>query len=167
MLQNYEWLKELATSENTLEERGVYDHFTPLDPQVLLSKETLDFLARLKAGFIEVITAFNELKSSPHGRIKLYGIAKTYSDFMLFRNGFKMVFAQKEPGTIAIRYNFLMSNPLSSLSENGNSVSIEEHLIKAKMSPFGDIEWTFQDYRVSLESIIRYHLTLFVRESSQ
>ncbi|MCX7674851.1 MAG: hypothetical protein N2Z70_03355, partial [Bdellovibrionaceae bacterium] len=91
----------------------------------------------------------------------------TYSDFMLFRNGFKMVFAQKEPGTIAIRYNFLMSNPLSSLSENGNSVSIEEHLIKAKMSPFGDIEWTFQDYRVSLESIIRYHLTLSVRESSQ
>ncbi|MCS6837525.1 MAG: hypothetical protein NZ480_01645 [Bdellovibrionaceae bacterium] len=162
-----DWIRELANHENRLEETGVFEQPPTLNRDYLLSAETIQFLTLLKNQFIQAATTFNQFKHSPHGRIKVYGIAKTYSDFMLFRNGFKMVFSQKEPGLISIRYNFMVTNPVTTSDAKHNTSSIEEHLLKAKMSPFGDVTWTFEDCPVTLESVVRYHLTLFVRESTQ
>jgi len=167
MSSKFDWVKDLAQRENQLEETGIVEQYSPLDPSRILVEKTLQLLAQLKAGFIESASAFNQWKTSPNGRIKIYGIAKTHSDFMLFRNGFKMVFSMKEPGVISIRYNFLISNPLVVPEIAHNTASVEEHLLKAKLSPFGDVTWTFQDTPVTLDSIIRYHTTLFVKESSQ
>jgi hypothetical protein len=166
MSSKFEWVKDLAHSENQLEETGLFDQRSPLDPTRLLIETTLQLLNQLKTGFIEASTAFNQWKTSPSGRIKVYGIAKTHCDFMLFRNGLKMVFSMKDPGVISIRYNFIVSNPLVTPDIAHNTASVEEHQICARLSPFGDVSWSFQDSSVTIESIIRYHMTLFVKESS-
>ncbi|PIS11572.1 MAG: hypothetical protein COT73_03240, partial [Bdellovibrio sp. CG10_big_fil_rev_8_21_14_0_10_47_8] len=81
-----------------MEETGLVDMGTGSDDSKFLTNETLRYLQQLKNEFIEAASAFNELKASPLGRIKIYGIAKTHADFMLFRNGFKMIFSMRAPG---------------------------------------------------------------------
>lgn len=167
MSSKFEWVKDLANSENQLEESGIFEQRSPLDPQRLLVEHSLKLLSLLKTAFIESTTSFNQWKTSPNGRIKIYGIAKTHSDFMLFRNGFKMVFSMKEAGQIGVRYNFMVSNPTVTAELAHNTASIEEHILNAKLSPFGDVEWTFQNQSITVDSIVRYHMTLFVKESAQ
>ena len=131
---------------------------------------------------IDATNTFNEMKSLPLGRIKVYGIAKTQADFMLFRNGFKMIFTLKQPGIIGIRFNFLGPNQYmpgslsmipsgpgseSSLSGAGASSLMEENQLIAKTGPFQELVWTFQDKPINVSALIRYHLSLFIRESAK
>ena len=164
------WIKDLVRAEDHMEESGMIDLAVGLDNERTLTAETLRFLAETKNHIIEAATAFNEIKSSPLGRIKIYGIAKTQADFMLFRNGFKMIFAMKDPGCICIRFNFMGPNyiptALPSIQQSNTAV-MEEHLIQARKGPFHELIWTFQEQPVQLASLVRYHLTLFIKESSK
>ena len=38
---------------------------------------------------------------------EIYGIANTHADFMLFRNGFKLIFSLKEPGAVSVRFHYV------------------------------------------------------------
>lgn len=164
------WIKELVRSEDQMEESGIVDLAIGLDSEKTLTQETLRFLGEIKNQIVEAATAFNEIKTSPLGRIKIYGIAKTQADFMLFRNGFKMIFSMKEPGTISIRFNFMGPNYLPTsvpTMQNTNTPLMEEHLIQARKGPFHELVWTFHEQEVQLASIVRYHMTLFIKESSK
>lgn len=164
------WIKDLVRSEDQMEESGMVDLAVGLDNERTLTQETLRLLGDLKNHIIEAATAFNELKTSPLGRIKIYGIAKTQADFMLFRNGFKMIFSLKEPGTISIRFNFMGPNYIPTTLptvQTANTAVMEEHLIQARKGPFHELVWTFQEHPIQLASAIRYHLTLFIKESSK
>lgn len=166
------WIKDLVRAEDQMEESGMIDLSLGLDNEQALTRESLRFLGEIKNQIIEATSAFNELKTSPLGRIKVYGIAKTQADFMLFRNGFKMIFSMREPGTISIRFNFMGPNyipqPIPTMNASGATAALmEEHLIQARKGPFQEIVWTFQEHPVSLASMVRYHITLFIRESSK
>lgn len=164
------WIKELVRAEDQMEESGMVDLAIGLDNERTLTSETLRFLADLKNQIIEAATAFNEIKTSPLGRIKIYGIAKTQADFMLFRNGFKMIFAMKEPGGISIRFNFMGPSYLPTTiptSQNATTAVMEEHLIQARKGPFHELVWTFQEHPIQMASVVRYHMTLFIKESSK
>ncbi|MFL4294751.1 hypothetical protein P9445_22145, partial [Enterobacter asburiae] len=50
-------------------------------------------------------SAFNQLKGSTLGHIRIYGISKTRADFMLFRNGYKLIFSLRQPGLITVSYS--------------------------------------------------------------
>jgi hypothetical protein len=164
------WIKELVRSEDQMEESGMVDLAIGLDNEKNLISETFRFMSDLKNQIIEAATAFNELKTSPLGRIKIYGIAKTQADFMLFRNGFKMIFSFKDPGAISIRFNFMGPNYIPTTIptlQNSNTAVMEEHLVQGRKGPFHELVWTFQEQPVQMASIVRYHLTLFIRESSK
>lgn len=164
------WIRELVKAEEQLEESGVVDMGAAADPERLLLQETLSVMQQLKTEFIEAATAFNELKATPLGRIKIYGIAKTHADFMLFRNGFKMIFALKAPGQISIRFNFIGPNYIPaqapSIVNTAQTVN-EENTLQAKMGPFGELSWTFQDEPVRMNAVVKYHLTTFIKESAK
>lgn len=165
------WIKDLVRAEDQMEESGIIDLSMGLDNERTLMNETLRFLGEMKNQIIEAATSFNELKTSPLGRIKTYGIAKTQADFMLFRNGFKMIFSAKEAGLISIRFNFMgpsyIPQSIPTAAQNSVSAAMEEHLIQAKKGAFHELIWTFQDQQVHLAPLVRYHLTLFIRESSK
>ena len=164
------WIRDLVRAEENMEETGIVEVGSKVDTDRLLIQESLSFLQSLKNEFVEVSSAFNELKSSPLGRIKIYGIAKTHADFMLFRNGFKMIFSLKSAGQISIRFNFIGPNYIPSqipTAQRSNTPMMEEHIIEAKLGAFDDIQWTFQNQSVKLPNVVKYHLSLFVKESAK
>lgn len=164
------WIRDLVKAEEQMEESGLVDMGTTQDPERSLVQESLSYLLQMKNEFVESSTAFNELKASPLGRIKIYGIAKTHADFMLFRNGFKMIFSLKAAGQISIRFNFFGPNfiPTQMPSLTNTAVNtMEEHIIEAKKGPFGELIWSFQGQPVKLVAVVRHHLTLFIKESAK
>ena len=171
-MEKISWIKELVQAEQQMEESGMVDMTYGYDTDRLLAQETLHFLLQLKTEFVDATSAFNELKPSPLGRVKVYGIAKTHADFMLFRNGFKMIFSLKAPGEIAIRFNFIGSNPIPSLGPADNSAAagthlIDEQVVSAKWGPFGELIWTYQGLAIRLEYMVRHYMTMFLKESSK
>lgn len=164
------WIRELVKAEEQMEESGLVDMGTGTDTERMMLQESLNYLQLLKSEFVESATAFNELKSSPLGRIKIYGIAKTHADFMLFRNGFKMIFSLKAPGQISIRFNFIGPNYMpSQIPSVANTAApmMEEHLLEAKLGPFNELSWTFENQPVKSQAIVKHHLTLFIKESAK
>lgn len=169
------WIKELVKAEQQMEESGMVDMTYGYDQDRLLAQETLQFLLELKADFVDASSAFNELKPSPLGRVKVYGIAKTHADFMLFRNGFKMIFTLKAPGQIGVRFNFIGTNFIpgpSSGAGMGDNVNagthvMEEQIVEARWGAFGEILWTFQGNSVKRDYMVRHYMSMFLRESSK
>lgn len=167
-MEKISWIKELVNAEQQMEESGMVDMTYGYDADRMLAQETLQFLLQLKTEFVDASSAFNELKSSPLGRVKVYGIAKTHADFMLFRNGFKMIFSLKAPGEISIRFNFIGSNPIPTPgAESMGNTLMEEQLVQAKWGPFGELIWTYQGLPIKLEYMVRHYMTLFLKESSK
>ncbi len=164
------WIRDLVSAEEQMEESGIVDMGTGTSLEKTLVQETLNYLQLLKTEFIEAATAFNELKASPLGRIKIYGIAKTHADFMLFRNGFKMIFSLRAPGQVSIRFNFIgpnyMPSQIPSVS-NTAAPMMDEHVIEAKIGPFSDLTWSFEGHVVNLQNVVKHHLTLFIKESAK
>ncbi len=168
------WIKNLVRTEEDMEQAGIVDADLGLDKDRVLVTETLRFLQNLKNSFVEASSLFNDLKSSPVGRIKIYGIAKTHADFMLFRNGYKMIFGLKAPGRVSIRFNFIGSSyiptardPEPSLTGAGAQSLMEEHLVEAAMGAFGEVEWAFHGHRFQLDNLVRHYMSLFVKESTK
>jgi hypothetical protein len=164
------WIRDLVRAEEAMEDVGVVEIGNKADTERLLIQETLQYLQTLKNDFVDASSAFNEMKSSPLGRIKIYGIAKTHADFMLFRNGFKMIFSLKAPGQISIRFNFIGPNYIPAQipsSQQSATPMMEEHVLEAKVGAFDEIQWTFQKQPIKSSYVVRYHLSLFIRESAK
>lgn len=172
-MHKLDWVKDLVRAEEKMEETGVVDLSIGFDNERTLAKESLELLQVLKNEFIEASATFNEMKTSPLGRIKIYGIAKTQCDFMLFRNGFKMIFSLQQPGEVSIRFNFLgpgLNIPTEAAipgSAARAQTLMEEHKLIAKKGPFGELVWTFNQQEIRIDSVVRFHMTLFIRESSK
>jgi len=157
------WIKDLVRSEQQMEESGMVEMTTGFEPEKQLLNETILFLSSLKREFIDSTTAFNQMKGSPLGRIKVYSISQTQADFMLFRNGCKLIFSMKQPGTIAMKFNRSGGiNPAFQESQ----VSDEE-ILMAKWGPFGDLVWAYNNQPVKVEYLLRYYTTRFVHESAK
>lgn len=163
------WIKDLVRAEQKMEESGVVDFSFGFDPQHLLFTESVAFLNNLKNAFIEGASSFNQLKGSTVGRIKIYGISNTHADFMLFRNGFKLIFALKEPGVIGIRFHYVGAGFVQSApaSDNGAKVPSEEDILSARWGAFGDLVWTYQEQPIKVDYLVRYYMTRFIRESAK
>lgn len=164
------WIKDLVRAEQKMEESGVVDFSFGFDPQQILFNESIGFLETLKASFIDASSSFNQLKSSTVGRIKIYGISNTHADFMLFRNGFKLIFALREPGVISIRFHYVGAGfvQMPAASDNGAKVPTgEEDLLIARWGAFGDLVWTYQEQNVKADYLVRYYMTRFIRESAK
>ena len=162
------WVKDLVKNEEQLESTGIINGDSQSEHEKFLIKETASVLLFFKNEIVEAAQLFNSLKSNQMGTIKIYNIAKTNADFMVFRNGFKMIFSMKKPGTIAIRFNFIggmVDVANSTVTAAAAQSAIEENIIEAKIGPFGDLSWIYQGQSIKLSTVVKHHLTLFIRES--
>lgn len=171
MIDRVSWIKELVKAEHQMEESGMVEMSSGMDRDRVLAHATLQLLLTLKNDFTDSANAFNELKTSPVGRIKVYGIAKTHADFMLFRNGFKMIFSLKSPGQIGIRFNFIgtqfMNTPGATESSQTVKDLMGEHLLQAKWGPFDEVLWTFKGQAFQEENLVRHYTSMFTKESAR
>lgn len=165
-MDRMDWIKDLVLAEQQMEESGMVDFSAGFDPEATLMNETIEFLESLKNKFVETASAFNQLKGSTVGRIKIYGISKTHADFMLFRNGYKLIFSMRQPGLIAINFAHLGT---SYIPTAGHQVTFngEEDLLHSHWGAFGDLIWTYQGQPIRLDYLVRYYLSRFIRESAK
>ncbi|MCB0366749.1 MAG: hypothetical protein H6624_10810 [Bdellovibrionaceae bacterium] len=164
-MDKLQWIRDLVLAEQQMEESGVVDFSAGFDPGKDVDQATIEFMNDLKAAFVESASAFNQLKGSSVGNVKIYGISKTKSDFMLFRNGYKLIFALRKPGLIGIRFNLIGSSFLP--GQEPEQVSGKEDLLKAAWGAFGELKWTYNDQLINLDYLVRYYLSRFIRESSK
>lgn len=167
--ENIDWIKDLVRSEQQMEEAGIVDFSPAFDPANILLKGTVEFLQTLKSQFIHSSTIFNQLKGNTQGMIKVYGISKTHSDFMLFRNGYKLIFSMTEPGKILIQFHH-MATPFMADSNSKSPPSgpkTAHSAIIAQWGAFGELIWTNKDKPINDRHLVRYYLKHFIHNSTK
>tara|TARA_B100001248_G_scaffold262389_1_gene258006 strand:- start:9776 stop:10276 length:501 start_codon:yes stop_codon:yes gene_type:complete len=161
------WVKDLVRYENEIEESGMVDINAGFDSREEIIRQSYDFMFELKKDFIDYINAFNELKGGGMGCVKVYGISNTKSDFMLFRNGYKLIFRLVEAGRITISSRSPSANitPGALVQESQEQTSEEELL--AQWGAFGELKWTYKNQILNPDYLVRYYLSRFIRESAK
>lgn len=167
-MEKTRWIKDLVNADVQMEKSVLVDMNLELDSQRILVNESIQLLSYLKTEFADSCSHFNEMKPSALGRIKIYGIAKTHADFMLFRNGYKMIFSLKSPGIISIRFHFVGANyiPTPNAQEK-TTIIMDEELIEAKWGAFEEVIWTYKNQVAKPEYMVRHYLTVFIKESAR
>ena len=164
-MEKLSWIKELVLAEQQMEEAGVVDMEAGFDPARQLEEATLDFIQDLKASFIESASAFNQLKGSTHGHLRIYGISKTKADFMLFRNGYKLIFSMRMPGLIAISYSAAGAHYVPGTVQPNEEEP--KDVLKATWAAFGQLTWTYNDHPINIDYLVRYYMSRFVKDSAR
>jgi hypothetical protein len=142
-MKNFDWIKGLVEAERRMEETGIIDITALQDENHDLQEKTQEFLRTLKELFVDYTTAFNNLKNSTLGTVKIYGISNTITDFMLFRNGYKLLFSAIAPGRIVMSFQNQTTSFLPQTGINFNNPALEEYL-EGAVGPFGELRWTYR-----------------------
>ncbi len=165
------WIQDLVKNETLIEQDGMIESADQMSAEEILLHESVRYLMLLKNEFQDVMTAFNEIKGDVPGLVKLYGIAKTHSDFMLFRHGYKLVVSLKGPGLITIKMNFVPTSYVPTTIEGPDAFRErmigEECVIEARYGAFGEVHWVHKNIPVNIEYIVKFFFTMFSRESNR
>jgi hypothetical protein len=160
------WIKELVLAEQQMEEAGVVDMAAGFDPSRQVEEATFEFINDLKAAFVEAASAFNQLKASTVGQLRIYGISKTKADFMLFRNGYKLIFSLRQAGLISVAYSSAAAHYVPGTVASTDDKATADQL-RATWGAFGQLIWTYNDHAINLDYLVRYYMSRFVKDSAR
>ncbi len=151
------WIQNLIEEEKTHSS----GHVRPVksSSKEALSRNSLKFLTVTKESFLNLAYAYNQARNSEAGQVKVYNISKTQADFMIFRNGFRLIFTLKGPGHIDV----LSSRPATLSGEN--KLVLEKNLL-AQLGAFDEISWTCENKAFKVESMVKYYLKNFIQASN-
>lgn len=166
-MEKLNWIKELVQAERQMEEAGVVDMEAGFDPNRQVEEATLDFITDLKAAFVEAAAAFNQMKGSTLGQIRIYGISKTKADFMLFRNGYKLIFSMRQPGTIVVSYSTAVAQYIPGQTPAMPEDTKPADMLRATWGAFGQLIWTYNDHSINVDYLVRYYMSRFVKDSAR
>jgi hypothetical protein len=152
------WAAELALSERKAEREGYVDFSNSYQKQEVLKVRTLEFVNSLQKAFREQVEIFNQTRKSPAHSIQVYKVSKTQGDFMLFRNGVKLVVSGQRSGRVLFAFN----QYLGQIFTPTQNPTIE---IEAEWGPFDQLFWSYKNERVQIQDIVRYFTLEFVNQS--
>jgi len=171
---DFSWIHSLARGEQNPEaDRLLHAASNGVDPQQRIEEASVDFLTQLREQFTEYCRVFNGYSEagSRFQEIKVYSVAQTAADFMIYRNQIKLIAQNSAHGVIQVAFSQHQRNGLAveGQSLNGNSgtqaTTTHYHEILAQVGPFGDVSWTYQGERVAAAQVARFYFTEFVRVS--
>ncbi len=153
-----DWIERLAKQEVNIEETGQLDLYNKEDERKYIEELTDQFLNDLRRDFTSCINSFNAYRGEQRNTIKIYGIQGTPSDFLVFRNSLKLIVSKERPGTIGLSFTSLRGGLKSARDKAGD-------YIEMTIGPFNDGIWKFKGSQVTVQSVVRYYLTEFIRNS--
>lgn len=168
------WLHDLARGEIHPDAERLLQLGKSFDPQQLVEESAIDFLTELREKLNQYARLFNGYseEGAKFQDVKVYSIAQTAADFMLFRNQIKLIFSNAAHGVIQISFaqhsrstmavNGQEAAPTVSPSPN-SSVSGQSQDLLAQMSPFRDVYWTFQGEKVNCEQVAKFYFVEFIK----
>lgn len=164
-MNHLDWIKELVLTEQQMEDNGVID-LSVVSPDAHLEQQTLEFLREIKNAMIESVATFNQLKGSTLGNLKIYGISNTKADFMLFRNGYKLIFSMRRAGEVEV-YNSLINSHFLNPTAGSEETAVERDALRAHWGAFGELQWHYKNLPIRLDFLIRHYMSRFIRESAK
>jgi hypothetical protein len=158
------WLYELARAEIHPDAERLLNLGSAFDPQQLVEESTIDFLTQLREQFNEYARVFNAYSDSGNKfqEIKVYNLAQTAADFMVFRNQIKLVIANSAHGVIQITFAQHIRGTVAVSGQQDQSVEQTQDLT-AQVGPFRDVYWTFQGEKVDPAQVAKFYFAEFVR----
>lgn len=167
--QNVSWIESLALEEVNMEESGIIRFNDHLNTAQLLEESSLNFVNKLKDRFEFYVSLFNQHRG-PNGTqrsIKIYRVSNTVNDFILFRNSLRLIVARRAPDVVTIGFLSTNGGLFAPRLANENQSIQTIHEIKAHVGPFNNITWRFQGEIIEVESLVKYYLTEFIKNSSR
>ena len=157
---NHGWIHEIARAESSPEAEALYQLTQGVGPQQAIEESTVDFLTDLRAYFQEYLRIFNSLSESgkKFAEIKIFNLTQGAADFMLYRNGIKLIIANTTHGAIQISYDRHTTVSLGSES----SVPQAEELL-AQLGAFGKVHWMYRSEKVESEQVAKHFFADFTR----
>ena len=115
-------------------------------------------MARLREGFRRDIEIFNEARQSGGHAVHLYRVSNTEEDFMLFRNGVKLVVTGQRAGRVMLAFN----QYLGQIFAPTQNPTFE---LEASWGAFDQLFWSYKGERIVLEDVVRFFVSEFTRQS--
>jgi hypothetical protein len=167
---DFNWIETLALEEVNMDESGIVNINSHLNPTLLLEESSIAYMNTLRDLFEAYVQRFNECRgrSQSLSGIKILKISGTVNDFMLFRNSMRLIIARKSHDNISI--GFLANGKEvygARLSFNDQFGSTTIHELRAHLGPFNKITWRFNNEIVDLDSLVRFYLTEFIVNSAR
>jgi hypothetical protein len=163
------WIHELAKAEIHPEAERLLQLGKSFDPQQLIEESTIDFLMELREHFNEYARLFNGY-SEGGGRfqeVKVYNIAQTAADFMVFRNQVKLVVSNAAHGVIQVAFAQHVRGTMAIDGQTPGTPQASQQPgaqdLLAQVGPFRDIHWTFQGEKVTAEQVAKFYFAEFTR----
>jgi hypothetical protein len=153
------WPAELALEERKMERLGVVDFSNTFKKQDLLKRQTREFMKKLRESLQREIEVFNSVRQSQSHFIHLYRVSNTEEDFMLFRNGVKLVVSGERSGHVVLAFNQYLGQIFTPSQQQPNFE------LDATWGAFDQVNWNYRGERVSISDIVRYFLGEFARQS--
>ena len=166
------WLHELANAEIHPDAEKILQLGRSFDPQQLVEESTIDFLTELRECFTEfarVLNAYSD-NGTRFQEVKIYSLAQTAADFMIFRNQIKLVVSNIAHGVIQLSFaqhlrgNLAVDGQMRGVEEsNTQGVFPQAQELIAQLGPFREVYWTFQGEKVTPDQVGKFYFAEFVR----
>lgn len=168
------WLHELARAELHPEMDRLMNGGESFNPQQIVEESAIDFLTELRDCFSQYSKIFNSYSEAGghFQEVKIYSIANTAADFMMFRNQVKLMVANSAHGVIQISFaqhvrSTVAINGQPQGNNEGSHLAGQSQELIAQVGPFRDVHWTFQGERVTSDQIARFYFAEFVRATRE
>ncbi len=164
------WIHELARAEIHPDAERILNLGRPFDPQQVVEESTIDFMMELRERFNEFARVFNGYSENAtrFQDVKIYSVAHTPADFMVFRSSIKLMVTHQAHGVIQIGFAQHVRGNMDVNGQNradaaGNPIAGQSQELIAQVGPFRDVWWTFQGEKVTPEQVSRFYFAEFVR----
>ncbi len=164
------WIHELARAEVHPDAERLLQLGRGFDPQQLVEESTIDFLTELREQFNEYARVFNAFAEggAKFQEVKVYSVAQTAADFMIFRNQVKLVISNSAHGVIQIAFAQHVRGAMnvdgqSFNGANPNPSTGHAQDLLAQVGPFRDVFWVFQGEKVTPDQVAKFYFTEFAR----
>lgn len=149
-----------------MDESGIVNFNDHIDTALNLEDSSIEMMDQLREHFEIFVTKFNDLRNDTDKTIKLFKISNTINDFLLFRNSLKLVISRSSNETITIGFMNNSGNFFSTRNSDGQSVPQIYHELKAMVGAFNNIKWTYQGDPVEINSLVKFYLSEFIKQSA-
>lgn len=158
------WIHDLARAEVHPDAEEMLQLGRTFDPQQLVEESSIEFLMELREHFNEYARIFNSLseKGARFQEVKVYAIAQTAADFMIFRNQVKLVISNNAHGVIQLSFAQHSRDAVTVGGQASKEPPKTQELI-AQVGPFRDIYWTYQGEKVDAEQVAKFYFSEFIR----
>ena len=170
--QGNAWIHDLARAEVHPEAERLLGLAQGLDPHQIVEESTIHFLQGLRDRLTEFSRLFNSYSEAGarFPELKIYSVAQTAADFMVYRNQIKLVISNTAHGVIQIQFAQHARSPFQFDGVNPESANREtpsSQELLAQVGPFRDVKWTFQGEKVEPEEIARFYFVEFIRSTRE